>query len=256
MKNLAFYLIFFSIIALPTFTIAESSCKCEADNTAEEKPEEKNSFWDKSLALGFSLTDGNNDTSLFTTEANVKYEKDKNTLTLNASHNIGDNDGETNVDNTMVNAQYQRLFADKSYFGIGESFLRNEISDVKYRSTTNVLYGFHLLKGESVDLSLEIGPSYIFEEVGSISDNYLAYRVADSFEFEISKTSRIFQNSELIVQAENSDNYLINSKIGIEAKMTETLSLVSTLTSLYDNVPAAGKKRHDLIAVTALAVSF
>lgn len=251
MKNKIILYLFLILILAPSIALSESSCKCKAN-----KSKEKTSHWEKSLALGFSLTDGNNDTTLFTTEAKAKYEKNKDTLTISGSHNFGDSDNETNVDNTQAEVQYQRLFADKSYFGFGESFLRNEISDVKYRATTNALYGFHVLKGESTDLSLEIGPSYVFEEVGGVSDDYLAYRVADKFEYKISETSKIFQSSELVIQAEESDNYLINSKLGIEAKMTDSLSLVSTLTSLYDNEPAVGRKRHDLIAVTALSFSF
>ena len=48
---------------------------------------------------------------------------------------------------------------------------------------------------------------------------------------------------------------LINAEVGIEAAIATNLALVLSVKETFDNVPAEGREKDDLIVTTALKVS-
>ena len=261
------FLLLFTIL-IPLFCSADSdleipsiSCNC-CDNCPklECPPCEENAAsgpWSNNISLGYNKTDGNSDTSLLNIKLKNVYEKNDDVFRFEAEHSFGENDDDTNVDFTKVLTEYKQIQSEIFYVGFGIQYLRDEIADVKYRININPAIGYYIFRDEDDGfLSVEAGPTYLFEEVDDISDDYLAPRIANRFEYQISPSAKVFQNAELIISSEDSDNYIIQAEAGIETTITETLNLIFKVRDNYDNEPAAESKRNDLVIMTALGVEY
>ena len=131
----------------------------------------------------------------------------------------------------------------------------DDVADVDYRATLGPGLGAYLVKNEKRELSLEAGPSYLWEKVAGASDDYLALRFAERYVCQALKNAKLVQSLEYLPEAEDFDNYLLMGEIGIEAAMSEHLNLRVVLQDKYDNTPASGKERNDLSLIAGVGIS-
>jgi putative salt-induced outer membrane protein YdiY len=136
--------------------------------------------------------------------------------------------------------------------------LHDAVADIRYRVTLSPGAGYYFIKNKTTDLSAEIGPGYVFEELGTNDLNFATLRVAEKFHHALTDRARIWESVEWLPQVDNFKNYIVNAEIGIEADITKDkrFSLRSYLQDTYNNVPAAGRLKNDLKLVTALAYKF
>jgi len=231
---------------------AEEQCApCPTEDT-----EKKIGDWDRLLSFGYDKTSGNSDTSMLAIKGVITREKEDNIWRFAAEERYGETDDEKKIDYSKAVAEYKRLLSDRLYAGMGISASRDDIADVDYRVSPNPVLGYFLLKNERTRLNLEVGPSYLFEKVGGIKDDYLAPRVGERFELQITDNAKLFQAVELTFSAEDSENYLVEAEAGIEAAITTLLSLIASVKDTYDNQPALDKERNDIAILTSLGVRF
>lgn len=257
MKAILLSLIAFGLSASPVLAACNSTDPCA--------PKPVKDAWQKSLALGFNKTSGNSDTTLLTLLGAVKRETDNDLVDTNAAYNLGQDSNSRNADgekerkttrnDTRAGASYNYKLTPDWYSGLGGQYLHDQVADISYRVTLTPTLGYFLVKNDDVSLSLEGGPGYIFEKVSGTENDFFAPRVADRFDWVISCTSKLFQKTEFLYDTTNSNNYLINSEVGVEAAISTELSLVVSLRDNYDHEPAPGKEKNDLQMITALKVS-
>lgn len=115
--------------------------------------------------------------------------------------------------------------------------------------------GAYVLRDDATKLSLEVGPSYVWQKLGDVTENYLAPRIADRFDWRISPTAKIFQWTEYLISADDSSNYIINAEVGVEAALTTLINLVVLVRDNYVNEPAEGRVPNDVATITGLKVN-
>jgi len=243
--------IFLCFLFLPAASFGECDCP---------KAEEKKSPWDKSVSLGFNLTRGNSKNLLLTGELRLDYADQSNPHELHFQVNGSEGkteDTETGVEDVtqreiLGEARYRYLLNDRIYAAMGISAEYDEVADIDYRVSLDPALGFYAIKEEMIRLAFEAGPSHVFEEVGEIKNNYWAYRVAERFEWDLSESSKVFQSAVATLSAEDEDDSLFDMEAGVEAFLTNTLALTLRAKDMYDNLPAAGKKRNDFSLVSGL----
>ena len=208
-------------------------------------------------AAGLTLNNGNSDTILFTLNVIGTKKWRKNELLLSADGSYGESDGVKNSDYIRGISQYNRLLYDDRLYVYGNlDVLHDNIAEVEYRATLGPGAGYYIIRNDTRNLSVESGLSYVFEEVGGISDDYLAVRFAEKFEQKIGDRARIWQGIEYLPQVDDFGNYILNFEVGIEADLTKDIALRVYLQDNYRNRPAAGRKNNDLKLVSALAYKF
>lgn len=217
---------------------------------------EPKSKWERSAAAGLTLTQGNRDTVLFTTDIKGIRKWDEHELSLGASGTYGEVEDEKSTESVRGFIQYNRLFSERMYGYARLDALHDAISDVDYRITLGPGLGYYFIKNDRTRLSGEVGPSFVLEKQGGDSTSYMAVRFSEQFEHKINDRARIWQSAELLPQVDDFGNFIINAEIGIEASLTERLSLRSFIQDTYDNEPARGRKKNDVKLVTALAYTF
>jgi len=226
------------------------------------KPEEAPK-WKQSAGLGFTLTQGNSETVLFTASyaGAKKWRNNEVLLGLNAGY--GEDDGTKNNEYINGFGQYNWLFGkDNRWYGFGRiGALYDGIADIDYRVGIAGGIGYYFLKegvndNKKFNLSTEVGPGFVVEQVGGIQDEYATIYLAEKFSWKISEKSRLWQTLDFTPQISDLENNVTNFELGIASKITDNLELRAVLTDTYRSHPAAGRKHNDLKFVTGIAYSF
>ena len=245
-------------------------------SAAEKKTEEAaapNDGWTTALNAGLTMTDGNSETMAanvgLTTEgvkdglgsviAGADFNYGESTVSSTATdpatgESVVTETEETTVENAKAFVNVKKTLSAKTFAYLDGSVLYDDVALIDYRATLGPGLGFYLVKNDKRQLSLEAGPSYVWEKVDGASNDYLALRFAERYSCQATKTAKLVQSLEYLPEAEDFDNYLLAGEIGVEAALNDHLSLRVVLQDKYDNTPAEGKERNDLSLIAGIGM--
>jgi putative salt-induced outer membrane protein YdiY len=212
--------------------------------------------WTNTAALGFGISSGNTDTLLGTLNYSANYHGDSNEFSFGAQAAYGETNSAVNTQNALISASQKNLIGSMFYFGEGISFQYNDVAGVDYRVNPALLLGAYLLKNDRVSLSVDVGPAFVFEKVGGVSDSYFALQAGEKLEWKITETFAIGQSVLFVPRADDLGDYQIIGTAYLDAAMTDDLSLRVSLSDIYDSTPSAGRKANDLLLTAGVAVRF
>jgi putative salt-induced outer membrane protein YdiY len=242
---------------------ATSGVSVRAEEAAAAAPAaEKKPQWESTVALGFTLTRGNSETLLATLTAGTRKKWEQNEVSLGADATYGEstvNDVNTvNANSAHGFVQYNRLFTERFYGYARVDAMFDEVADINYRVSLSPGVGYYFIKNKTADLCAEVGPGYIFENLGGDVHDYATLRVGEKFHYALSDRARLTQTAEYLPQLDDFNNYIINFLIGIEADLTKDKKFVlgTFLYDTYDNIPAPGRKCNDLKLVVSIGYKF
>lgn len=259
---------FWTVLALAAAALA-------ADKTENEKAAAAPAPTGLATALnaGLTLTDGNSETlaanvglktegeqeGLGSVLAGAEFNYGESTVKTETTDEAGvttvaERDEKT-VENAKVFANVKKTLCPRTFLSLDGTAAYDDVADIDYRATLGPGLGAYLVKNEKRELSLEAGPSYLWEKVAGASDDYLALRFAERYVCQALKNAKLVQSLEYLPEAEDFDNYLLMGEIGIEAAMSEHLNLRVVLQDKYDNTPASGKERNDLSLIAGVGIS-
>ncbi len=220
-----------------------------ADEAAEEQG------WEHTIALGFTLTDGNTETTLGNATWLSTWEQEDRELRLSAEGAYGETEDQTTTENAKAEIGYRRTFSEW-WYGLGSVlYSYDSIADVDYRVIASPGIGWYALKNDKVTLGLEVGPAYISEKVGGITRDYVAIRFAERYERQLSETAKIWQYAEYIPKADDWESNLILAELGVEAALNAHMNLRFVIKDTYDSEPAEDKEENDLTVIAALSMT-
>ncbi len=245
---------FFLVCSLTTSrnVLADDECPCPIPKST--------SPWTSSASFGFNMAQGNADTFLLTLGPKATYEKDEHILNMSFDFRYGEADDEKNISDIRGSISYKYLLDDRWYALVGEDAVRDEIATIDYRSISYPALGYFLVKDETMKLSVDLGPAATFQRLKGTGDEFFfAYRAGEGFEWIFdpdNKKSKLFQTASYIQSTEDSNEFIVNAKLGVQAKLAGALSISQTIENSFINQPAAGKKRNDILVLTALIFTF
>lgn len=219
------------------------------------------SLWDKSITAGYNYTDGNSKTASLNVNGKLARDFEGEAWRFEADYNYGNAaaDGDSSRELTKQNARaladYKHTLDTVFFAGGNTSYAWDEIANLDYRVIVSPSVGAYILKDDVTTLSGEIGPSYVWEELGGVGDNFAAARIADRFVWNMSKSAFFYQSAEYLIAYDNSEDYIVNAEIGVEAPLNATINLVVSVRDYYINQPAEGRKRNDVYTITGLKVN-
>ena len=248
--------------------------KPEEKKPAEKKPEEKKR-WESTASVGITLSRGNSKGFLASAGLITQRKWSKDEILLGANGGYGESTAVRRADKTKDVTtksddylkgfgQWNHLFTERLYGGLRLDGVHDDIADVNYRVTVSPLLGYYLVKRPATTLAAEVGPSYIYEQVGGETHGYFGVRAGERFEHKFKTGARVWQKAEIIPQVDEWENYIVNLELGAEAPITKRLSLRAVAQDTYDNQPAevrgaAGthhKLKNDLKLIAGLAYKF
>lgn len=211
------------------------------------------------VSAGVNLQDGNSETLQANGGIVSEGERpDLGSVRVGAEGNYGENtvDGndETTVENAKAFGNAKKTLTEMTFAYLDASALYDDIALIDYRLTVGPGLGLYVMKRAATKLSVEAGPSYLWEKVDGISDDYLAARAAERFDHSFSETAQWWQSVECLAEVEDLDNFLVNAELGAEAALNASMNLRIVLQNRYDNEPAAGLEENDLSLIAGISV--
>ncbi len=208
------------------------------------------------ISAGLTLNSGNSDAKTADVGLESEYNTGAHEWRLAASTAYGEKNSEKSVDNSKAKLNYHRLLNSHAFwFGEG-SYSRDSIADVSYRYVLSTGPGYYFIKGESLSLSGEFGPGYLWEEVGGVADDMLTLRVAERLEWQFSEEAKLWQSCEYLPTMDDFGDYLVNTEIGAEAPLAGRLSLRLLAKHTHDSTPAEGREKNDLSIIAGVGFGF
>lgn len=240
--------------------IASAQAPAVAATPPPPPPETK--AWVTTAAAAATLTRGNSESFMATLSLDTKRKWERDELFFGASGGYGDSkvNDETTKNTEFVQGfgQYNHLFTERFYGGLRLDGQYDGIAGVDYRFKISPLLGYYLIKNDKMTLSVEAGPSVIFENLkGEDSTSYIAARFAESFEYKLTATTKVWETLEYLPKIDEwADNYLLNFEAGIDTAITKKLSLRVVFQDMYASQPAPGRKYNDLRLLAGAAYKF
>ena len=243
-----------------------------AEKKADESAAKKDGFA-TALNVGLTLTDGNSET--LAANASLVTEGEKQglgSLRAGVEGNYGESttartttgadgattttaENEKTVDNAKLFANVKKTLSPRLFASLDGSVLYDNIALVDYRAMLGPGVGVYVVKNDKRQLSLEAGPSYVWEKKDGIRDDYLALRFSERYTCQATKTAKLVQALEYTPEANDFDNYMLTGEVGIEAAMSEHLSLRVVVQDKYDSTPAVGAEFNDVSLIAGLGLS-
>ncbi len=212
--------------------------------------------WATSVNLGLNLNRGNSKTTAANGSIVSERKGEKHEITLGAEGNYGQSeetqaDGSKEMKTTVQNekgyGKYRYLFTERDYAYMNGELSQDKIADIKYRLIVGPGLGRYWIKSGKNTLGTEAGISWIKDKVDEVEDDRFALRAAETYEWKISETAKIWQNIEYLPALDSFNTYLVNGEIGVEAAINTKFSLRVVAQDKYNNKPAEGKEKNDFI---------
>lgn len=238
----------------------EGAPKAPAPVCAGEQPKDP-SIWDKNITAGFNYTEGNSKTSSLNLNGKVARDFEGEAWRFEADYNYGnaadspDSQREETKNNFRTSGDYKHALDTILFAGANTSFAYDEIADLNYRVIVSPALGAYLIKDDATTLSLEAGPSYVWEDLGGARDDFAAGRVANRWVWKVSETASVYQSAEYLISLEDSSDYIFNGELGVEAALTSKVNLVFAVRDYYINEPAEDREPNDVYTLTGLKVN-
>jgi len=212
--------------------------------------------WETTAGVGFSWTQGNSDTLLFTANIQTLRKWDKNELSAGVDAGYGKDSGKQNVGFVKGFTQYNYLVTDR-WFGFGRvAALNDAVSDIDYRIAISAGVGYYFIKNDRMTLSAEVGPGYVIEKIGGDERDYMTVRFGEKWTYKISDHARAWQSFEYQPKIDRWSEYFMSGELGIGADITKQLEMRATLQDWYVSNPAAGRKNNDLKLIAGVNYKF
>ena len=212
--------------------------------------------WDTSAGLGLTLTEGNSETLLAAANIQTKGSYKNYAISLGADATYGEQSSVKNSESYRFYGQYDRRITERFYvYGRGEYF-KDAIADIDYRVKLSPGFGWHLIKKDRLTLDVEVGPGYVFQKLGNVSDSFLTLRAGEKLTYKISDNARLWQSAEFVPEVSDFGNYFVSFELGVEADLTTKMALRTVIQDEYTAKPATGRKSNDVKLITSLNYKF
>jgi len=227
---------------------------------ADEKKAEKESPWKSTAELGFIRTTGNTETQTTAIKADASYEVDK---WRHSVHGEGyGQQSKIDTGETVVSAERYELSGKSDYkfseldyiFGLLK-LQKDRFSGYVYDHIVSMGYGRKVIKRNTMELDLEIGPGSRFYKVEPTTDapdagaeSEAVLRLSGKYWWAITGNSKFTQDVSTDIGETITSS---QSVTGIQANINSTLALKFTYTVRHKtNVPTGNKKLDTETAMT------
>ena len=228
-----------------------------------DAPAKDPALWDKNGTVGFNYTSGNSNVTGLNLNPQASRDFEGEAWRLEAEYNYGNaSDGpntprETTKNNFRTWVEYKHTVDDSLYVGSNTNFAWDQIADLNYRVVLNpVSVGSYVVKDDEKTISVDVGPAYVWENIGGETNDFAAARFANRLEWAISSTASFFQGAEYVISFEDSSNYIFNAEAGLQTAITSSVDLLLLVRDYYLNKPAPDRNPNDVMTITGLKMKF
>ena len=181
-----------------------------------------------------------------------------NRLTINASWNYAEDQGNLSERNSALRGKYDHFFNEKLFGYANLSFERDDFADLNLRTTAGAGAGYQFVENDEFKYYEEIGVSYFDEDFDAAEDDdYATSRISGKFDWVITPDKvTFFHFHEIFWSLEETDDILVDTSTGVRLTIIENFFASFQINYRWDNTPAAGTLRSDTEYLLGLGYSY
>jgi putative salt-induced outer membrane protein YdiY len=220
--------------------------------------------WKGAVVAGATLARGNTESSTANVNVEASRRGENDRITLGGGYffaNQRDNatrDTSTSSDNWFLKGKYDYFFSDQ-FYGYGNiKYEKDRIANLDKRVSPGIGLGYQWVERKDLSFFTEGGGSYVYErytepdETRTFVAARFAYQVEKSFNDYVSA----FHNLEYLPSLERADVFLVNTDIGLRAKITERLLIEAKSQLAYNAKPSEGREKKDFRHILGVGWTF
>ena len=213
--------------------------------------------WSGNVSLGLNAQSGNTELTNITIGADASRKTDEDRADLRFIYNYAESSGKVSARNAYGILSYDYLLSKSFYEYLDVEMLSDRFRDLRLRTAVGPGVGYQVWDYPSRSLSVELGAAYIAEDHVLAADNSLiAARAAANLSWKIIDAITFTDYLELYERVDKAANYNFRNEANLITGLTTSWALkVSNITE-YDNSPAPGIKKTDMMWIVALQYSF
>lgn len=201
---------------------------------------------DLNIGLGFST--GNAESQSYSLGLQFYLKPSPHSLTLRLNSNFSRQNKENSVDYQRSNLDYTYTLRDKVMFSFNSLSERDGIAKLNLRSINSGKTGFGINVFWGSDLYISGGLSFFYEDYqnGEPPLKELRLTVGVNMVFSFSNFDLNFENN-VYTSPEDPSKLLVQSQLTIKAAVNNFFSTFISVLDSFNNKPASGNKKNDLI---------
>lgn len=219
--------------------------------------------WKGHVDAGINMKDGNTESTTTHVKGGYANERKRDniyfdTLALYETITEKDSDEDTEtVNEQRATGKYEYKHSPRLYSFFNQYFEHDEIEQLNYRSISSPGAGYRFIDGERLKYRAEAGPAYTLEKFhGGISDDYLGVRVGQYLDWLLLTDTKFYAKNEYIQSVEDTDDWRLDSGLGVRHNLTKSIALSAELLNQYDNTPPEGNQKDDTIIIGSVGYNF
>ncbi len=218
--------------------------------------------WKAKSKLSYVHTTGNTETQVFAGKVEISADATPNRYFAEAAGLYGKNSGDVNNSRWLAGARYERALTERLFAFVAADYLKDTYSGYDMRVTVGPGVGYDFLKSDVHTLKGLLSVLYAMENLHAVpepdddTENYASGKAEGNYTWQITEHLKFIQNADLSVSFKDTDVYFANSETGLEAKLSDHLSLGVSYIVNYQHAPPDGADDTDTIFLTSLVVDF
>jgi putative salt-induced outer membrane protein YdiY len=208
--------------------------------------------------LGVNAARGNTETESQHFDGEFVARTEKNRYTVGAELNTAEDKGEKTANDLTGYLKYDHFLDEKWFFYSNALFEKDIFRDINLRTAMGLGAGYQFLEKPLINLSGELGLSYINEDLENAPDKgYNTGRWAlnlDRYLFQ--QIIQFFHFHEGFIGFEDMNDILIRSRTGFRIPLYKSLNATLQFNYDWDKVPSPGRKKTDKMYILNLGYQF
>ena len=224
--------------------------------------------WKGAIMGNFSLARGNTNKFVVGAEAKAAYRRDDanydDRTILNGAYNYGESGGGpssepnvTDTDNWSIFTKHDRFWSDQLYGYMVAKLEHDRIAQLYYRASPGIGVGYQWIESPKTNFNSEVGITFIHEDFDpSGTEDDISLRLAYNFDHKLSDRVSIFHTLEYLPAFQAPGDYILNTDIGLRAKLTNNFFSQFKILYKRDSTPAEGSLQNDLLYTVGVGWEF
>ena len=210
------------------------------------------------IQAGWNKASGNTRKENIGASFDLTYATGKNRWKTRGNHYWAKSSGKRSDYNWLLSAEYNRFLDKKIYVTGSGQIQQDQFQDLKLRSIVGTGLGYQFFDSKKLNLSVEAGPAYIWEDYSTHdSRDYAAGKWGINFNWWVFPDHlNLFHNQMGLVSLEDSNHWLWQSQSGIMFPIVKRFFGSFQYNYDWTNDPVPGKKQDDSRLMFNLGYSF
>lgn len=210
------------------------------------------------LDFGLSIAKGNSDNENINLAGLLSPSFGKNTVIIQGQWNRGKADGEVNVSNWRINAQYERRFLENWFFLLFNSYEADKLQDLDLRITAGGGLGYWFFEPDPTLLKVSLAPAFVDENFEGSDDDrqFAALRWTLDFDQDLWSPDVSIYHNHLLTIGLTEDQLILLTAQGLRFGLIADLALKAEFQWLYNKSPADDAEKNDYRYLLVLAYDF